>query len=45
MLWNYVKKDKKDNVMKNSYVMYQIREAVGRLQMFFETGVTEAAQV
>ena len=29
----------KDNVMENSYAMFQIREAVGCWQMFFKIGV------
>ena len=33
------KKEGKHKVMKNSYAMFQIREAVGCLQMFFKTGV------
>ena len=33
--------EEKDNVMENSYAMFQIREAVGRLQMFFKIGVLE----
>ena len=33
------KKEEKHNVMKNSYAVFQIREAVGCLQMFFKTGV------
>ena len=31
--------EEKDNVMENSYAMFQIREAVGRSQMFFKIGV------
>ena len=32
--------EEKDNVMeKNLYVMFQITEVVGRLQMFFKIGV------
>ena len=30
--------EEKDNVMENLYAMLQIKEAVGRSQMFFETG-------
>ena len=30
------KKEKKDKFMENSYAMFQIREAVGRLQMLFK---------
>ena len=33
--------EEKHNVMENSYAMFQIREAVGRLQMFFKIGVLE----
>ena len=33
------KKEEKDKVMENFYAMFQIREAVGRLQMFFKIGV------
>ena len=33
--------EEKDNVMENSYAMFQIREVVGRLQMFFKIGVLE----
>ena len=31
--------EEKDNVMENSYAMFQIREAVGHLQKFFKIGV------
>ena len=31
--------EEKDNVMENSYAIFQIREAVGRSQMFFKTCV------
>ena len=37
-LWNYVKKEEKDSVMESLYAMFQIREAVGRSQMFFKMG-------
>ena len=30
------KKEEKDKVLENSYAMFQIREAVGRLQMLFK---------
>ena len=30
------KKEEKDNVMEKLYAMFQIREAVGRSQMFFK---------
>ena len=33
------KKEEKYNVMENSYAMFQIREAAGRSQIFFEIGV------
>ena len=32
------KKEEQHNVMENSYAMFQIREAVGRSQMFFKIG-------
>ena len=35
------KKEEEHNVMENSYAMFQIREAVGRSQMFFKIGVPE----
>ena len=35
------KKEEQHNVMENSYAMFQIREAVGRSQMFFKIGVLE----
>ena len=33
------KKEEKDKVMENSYARFQIREAVGRSQMFFKIGI------
>ena len=30
--------EEKDNVMENWYAIFQIREAVGRSQMFFKLG-------
>ena len=33
------KKEEKDKVMENCCAMFQIREAVRRLQMFFKIGV------
>ena len=33
------KLEEKDNVMENLYAMFHIREAVGRLQMFFKIRV------
>ena len=35
------KKEEEHNVMENSYAMFQIREAVGRSQMFFKIGLLE----
>ena len=31
--------------MENSYPMFQIREAVGHLQMFFKLGVLKSFQI
>ena len=31
-------KEETDNVMENSYAMFQIRKVVGRSQMFFKIG-------
>ena len=39
LLLDLRKKEQKDNIMENSYTMFQIREAVGRSQMFFKIGV------
>ena len=36
LLLDLRKKEQKDNIMENSYTMFQIREAVGRSQMFFK---------
>ena len=35
----FPKIEEKDNVMENLYAMFQIREAVGRMQMIFKIGV------
>ena len=31
--------EEEDNVMENSYAMFQMREAVGRSQMLFKIGI------
>ena len=38
------KEEEKDNVMENSYTMFQIREAAGRSQMFFKIGILKISQ-
>ena len=35
----FPKIEEKDNVMENLYAMFQIREAVGCMQMIFKIGV------
>ena len=35
----------KDKVMVNLYAMFQIKEAVGRSQMFFKIGLLKFSQI